>query len=170
MRHVFLVLTIALIAISLAFASSVKRIDKRNGSFAGRVNELDSVTVVTDRIPLSQLGQSGNLNYDQVIVGITIPDFVQVSTVAGEAAVDSCKVRLMGGTDTNVDTIMTVTKAALPATFTFTTSMDSIGIYRHQLLNDNLWFSVWMFDSAGSGSGDTLTYAVTWWAKLLGRD
>jgi hypothetical protein len=152
--------------------SGTKRIVEYTGTVYDTLTAADSVTKVIDKLVLSAVGDRGDITYDQVVAGFYVPDMTQISTVAGEGAVDSVIMRLIVGTDANNDTLVSATKAALPATFNITYSADSAGIFRHKLYNEHIWFSAYCVDSAGThaSDGDSLLVQITYWIKLIERD
>jgi len=168
MKRILLIGLCAVLLMGIVYGSA-KKITRVDRVITDTIVNSDTETRLSDKIILTVDKPSGDINYDQIIAGFFVPDMVQISAVAGEGLVDSVILRLLSGTGNNVDTLVSVTKTSLPATFNINYAADSIGMSRGGLANDHLWFSAYVVDTAGSGTGDSLTYSITYWIKLIER-
>jgi hypothetical protein len=163
-------LAVAVMAASILMASA-KRVVRIDEVLIDTMVNADSDTKLSERHALTIDGKNNDINFDEIFLGINVPNMALVSdsVVGVETAVDSVIVRLIAGTGANADTLVSVTKAALPATFNIHYAADSVGAFRKGLLNDMIWFSAYVVDSAGTGTGDSLEYTITAWWKFVER-
>ena len=173
MKRILLTAFVALVLLSVIISyqaeSAARRIVEYSGTFVDTMVNSDTDTKISDRYQLARTAVGGDLSFDEILLGFYIPNMDSIAASGDVNAVDSAIIRVIGGSGTNTDTILSVTKASLPATFTMSYSADSVGINRQKLLYDHIWFSAYVVDSAGSGAGDSLRYTITWWMKLIER-
>ena len=118
-RLIVLSLIIGLLAVS-SVDGGARRIVRHGGQITDTLVAADSETHLSGKISI--LNASGNLNFDELVIGFSIPNMTEITSMSGEGLVDSVIIRLLMGTGANVDTVATMTKGSLPATFTMRVS------------------------------------------------
>ena len=189
-RLIVLLLIIGLLTVS-GVSGGAKRIVKYGGTITDTLVAADAETRLSGKIAiLPAVLTGGQLSFDELVMGFDVPNMTEITSMSGEGIVDSVIIRLLMGTGANVDTVATMMKSALPATFTMRYSaptdykywqvtdtsvspgVDSITVLLQDststgFFNDLFWFSIYIVDTAGSTAGDSLQYTVTWWAKFI---
>lgn len=137
MKRYFLAGLVVLLTLTLTGSvvmGGAKRIAQHGGQIIDYLIAADAVTRLSGKISI--LNKSGNLNFDELVIGFDIPNMTDINiSNSGEGITDSIIMRLLMGTGANVDTVATFT-GTLPATFTMRVStldflsVDSIYIFR----------------------------------------
>lgn len=194
MKRIIGLLLLAGVFFALSVFGGAKRITRWEGTIIDTMINSDSTTRLSEKFVLVPAGDRDgqivkNVCYDEAVFNFYIPDMDSIKCTGDVNAVDSVIMRLIAGTGTNAETLLTYTVAALPATFELKyingakndsskifdvdssigygkTFRDSTSI---GLLHDALWFSAYVVDSAGSGAGDSLRYTIQWSAKFIER-
>ena len=121
-RFIILSLIIGLLTVS-GVSGGAKRIVKYGGTITDTLVAADAETHLSGKIAiLPAVLTGGQLSFDELVMGFHVPNMTEITSMSGEGLVDSVIIRLLMGTGANVDTVATMTKGSLPATFTMRVS------------------------------------------------
>ena len=150
-RLIVLSLIIGLLAVS-GVSGGAKRIVKYGGTITDTLVAADAETHLSGKIAiLPAVLSGGNLSFDELVMGFHVPNMTEITSMSGEGLVDSVIIRLLTGTGANVDTIATMTKASLPATFTMRVSaLDFLGLDSTEIFRE-------VQDTTAAGGDSTTT-------------
>lgn len=153
MKRLLVIVVIGLF-LNVGVFGGAKRIVEFGDQIIDTLVAADSVTRLIGKIPI--LTTVGSKNFDELVMGFDVPNMTEITTVAGEGIVDSVIIRLLMGTDANVDTVATWTDT-LPATFTMRITTSSI-------LRDSLVLFKQVTDTSVSPGVDSISVG---YEKLL---
>src|SRR3990172_5338143 len=92
------------ILVSKDVFTAAARIVEHKGQLIDTMVNADSDTKLSEKFVLARTGESGDLGFDEVLLGFDIPNMDSIQATGDVNAVDSVIVRVITGSGANTDT------------------------------------------------------------------